>query len=248
MRGLLRLADDVSALPDALSTPLSARVTVLASDAVTAHAGALGLRPGAVVAAGTGVVALGTDLVRTWKLVDGWGHLLGDCGGGAWIGSAGLRAALRAYDRRPGGSRALVDRLVARYGPPEALPRLVHADPSPADRLASFAPDVAAAARDGDPVAKGIWERAGRHLAETAAAALIDGVPPVASWAGALFSAGALLSRPFHETLRGLRPEVTIVPPRGGPLDGAETLARTACDNPGRLQTALPYIRLLERS
>ncbi len=112
MRGLLRLADDLSALRKTLSTPLGARVTVLAADAVTAHVGALRLEPGAVVAAGTGVVALGTDLERRWKLVDGWGHLLGDCGGGAWIGGAGLRAALRAHDGRPGGSQALLDPLV----------------------------------------------------------------------------------------------------------------------------------------
>ena len=247
MRGLLRLADDLSALRKTLSTPLGARVTVLAADAVTAHVGALRLEPGAVVAAGTGVVALGTDLERRWKLVDGWGHLLGDCGGGAWIGGAGLRAALRAHDGRPGGSPALLDRLVARYGPPEALPWQVYPHPNPAKVLAAFATQVAAAARDGDAVAAGIWEQASHHLAETAATALVDGVPPTASWSGGLFSADdELLSGPFRRALTRLRPDVVIVPPHGDPLDGAETLARLALDAPQRLRAAAPYVRLLD--
>ena len=62
-----------------------------------------GRGPVPCVAAGTGLIAIGTDLTR-WRRADGWGHLLGDCGSGAWIGRAGLEAALRAYDGRPGGS------------------------------------------------------------------------------------------------------------------------------------------------
>jgi N-acetylglucosamine kinase-like BadF-type ATPase len=79
---------------------------------VTAYAGALGQSPGGVVAAGTGLIALGTDL-DTRRRADGWGHLLGDCGGGAWIGRAGLEAALRAHDGRAGGSRPLLERMEA---------------------------------------------------------------------------------------------------------------------------------------
>ncbi|KOG91913.1 ATPase, partial [Streptomyces varsoviensis] len=69
-----------------------------------AYAGALGQRPGAVVAGGTGMIAIGSDLSREggWRRADGWGHLLGDLGGGAWIGQAGLTAALRAHDGRTG--------------------------------------------------------------------------------------------------------------------------------------------------
>ncbi|MET9624146.1 BadF/BadG/BcrA/BcrD ATPase family protein, partial [Streptomyces sp. NPDC006464] len=102
--GMATLGDELRAeLPGALERALGVRTLVLAADAVTAYAGALGQRPGAVVAAGTGMIALGTDLVA-WRRADGWGHLLGDCGGGAWIGRAGLEAAMRAYDGRRGGS------------------------------------------------------------------------------------------------------------------------------------------------
>lgn len=100
--GLSTLGEALRAkLPGALEREFGVGQVALVADAVTAYAGALGSTPGAVVAAGTGLIAIGTDLTR-WRRADGWGHLLGDCGSGAWIGRAGLEAALRAYDGRPG--------------------------------------------------------------------------------------------------------------------------------------------------
>ncbi|WP_307829233.1 BadF/BadG/BcrA/BcrD ATPase family protein, partial [Streptomyces clavuligerus] len=147
----------------------------LASDAVTAYAGALGQRPGAVVAGGTGMVALGTDLTR-WRRADGWGHLLGDCGGGAWIGRAGLEAALRAHDGREGGSPALLAAAESAFGPARELPDRVYPRPDRPAVLASFAPEVGRCAADGDAVAARILALAARHVAE-AAGAVCPGVP-----------------------------------------------------------------------
>ncbi|WP_443056376.1 BadF/BadG/BcrA/BcrD ATPase family protein [Streptomyces sp. MUM 178J] len=165
-------------LPGALRADLGVRSTALAADGVTAYAGALGQRPGAVVAAGTGVIALGTDL-SGWRRADGWGHLLGDAGGGAWIGRAGLEAALRAHDGRRGGSAALLSHAEAAFGPAEELPERLYPRPDRPAVLASFAPRVAACAED-DPVAAGILAEAARHIADTAAAVC----PPAVRAAG----------------------------------------------------------------
>ncbi|MDF2847904.1 MAG: hypothetical protein K0R97_1886 [Oerskovia sp.] len=75
--GVATLVPDPTAVHDALRASLGAERTAVAADAVTAHLGALGGRAGAVVAVGTGTIALGTDLAGTWRRVDGWGHLLG---------------------------------------------------------------------------------------------------------------------------------------------------------------------------
>ncbi|MGW2598395.1 N-acetylglucosamine kinase [Streptomyces klenkii] len=160
-----------AALPSALREALGVRKLALATDAVTAYAGALGQRPGAVVAAGTGLIAVGTDLTSEggWRRADGWGHLLGDCGSGAWIGRAGLEAAMRAYDGRAGGSHALLERLRAVFGPPPELPAALYPRADRPAVLASFAPEVARCA-PADPVAVGILRRAARHIAEAAAA------------------------------------------------------------------------------
>ena len=80
-----------------------------------AHAGALDGEPGVVLIAGTGVVALAIGADGALRTADGWGPWLGDEGGGAWIGAAGLRTALRAHDGR-GRSTTLLDAARARFG------------------------------------------------------------------------------------------------------------------------------------
>ncbi|MFT2015346.1 N-acetylglucosamine kinase [Streptomyces sp. 796.1] len=176
--GMATLGDDLRArLPDALAAAVGLERLALAADGVTAYAGALGQQPGAVVAAGTGLIALGTGPTdgprASWRRVDGWGHLLGDCGSGAWIGRAGLEAALRAHDGRAGGSAALLERLTAVFGPPAELPGLLYPRPDRPAVLASFAPEVGRCAT-ACPVAAGILHEAADHIARAARAAHPD--------------------------------------------------------------------------
>ncbi|GKQ39310.1 N-acetylglucosamine kinase [Streptomyces sp. A012304] len=222
--GFSTLGDALRAeLPGALAREFGVRRTVLAADAVTAYAGALGSRPGAVVAAGTGLIAIGTDLT-TWRRADGWGHLLGDCGGGAWIGRAGLEAALRAYDGRAGGSGALLAGAEEQFGPLPGLPGLFYPRPDRAAVLASFAPRVAACA-PGDPVAADILRTAARHMADSAAAVCpADGEPHVAV-TGGLFAIGDPLLVPLREEMTRRLPHARWVTAGGDPLDGAARLA-----------------------
>ncbi|MBZ6474940.1 N-acetylglucosamine kinase [Streptomyces griseocarneus] len=230
--GMAMLGDDLRAvLPDALRDALGTDRLALASDAVTAYAGALGQRPGVVVAAGTGLVALGTDLSAEggWRRADGWGHLLGDCGGGAWIGRAGLEAALRAYDGRTGGSPALLARSEAVFGPAPRLPGLLYPRPDRPAVLASFAPEVGRCAPD-DPVAAGILRAAARHIAAAAAAACPAQAADVAL-TGGLFGLGDQLLTPLHHELQLQLPGVRRVVTQGDPLAGAVTVATALARN-----------------
>ncbi|WP_240528759.1 N-acetylglucosamine kinase [Streptomyces humi] len=222
--GLATLGDALrTELPGALARELGVRTVALAADAVTAYAGALGPRPGAVIAAGTGLIAIGTDL-SGWRRADGWGHLLGDCGGGAWIGRAGLEAALRAFDGRDGGSAVLRARAEERFGPLAGLPGLLYPRSDRSAVLASFAPQVADSAAD-DPVAAGILRAAARHMAESAAAVCpAEGAPRVAV-TGGLFKLGDPLLVPLAEELTALLPHARRVPAAGDPLHGAVRVA-----------------------
>ncbi|MFB8086227.1 N-acetylglucosamine kinase [Streptomyces sp. NPDC055992] len=227
--GMATLGDELrAALPGALADALGVRRIALAADAVTAYAGAVGQRPGAVVAAGTGLIALGTDLTA-WRRADGWGHLLGDSGGGAWIGRAGLDAAMRAYDGRRGGSSALLARLEAVFGPPQELPGLLYPRADRPALLASFAPEVAACA-DRDPVAEGILHTAAAHIAEAAAAvcpeAKADEEAYEVALTGGLFRMGEPLLVPLREELARLLPRARAVPGSGDPLIGALRIAQ----------------------
>ncbi|MCT2591393.1 ATPase [Streptomyces sp. N2-109] len=235
--GMATLGEELRAvLPTALRESLGVRRLALAADAVTAYAGALGERPGVVVAAGTGMIALGTDL-RSWRRVDGWGHLLGDCGSGAWIGRAGLEAALRAHDGRTGGSAALLRRAERLLGPAGGLPGALYPRTDRAAVLASFAPEVARCAVDGadgppDPVAADILRRAAAEIASSAAAACPpadaagqgDQAPAVAL-TGGLFRTGEALLGPLREEFAAQLPHARAAVPAGDPLDGALLIA-----------------------
>ncbi|MEU7826275.1 BadF/BadG/BcrA/BcrD ATPase family protein [Catellatospora sp. NPDC049133] len=213
---------------------------LLCSDVLTSHIGALGTGGGVVVAAGTGAIALGSDSRGTWRRSDGWGTLLGDSGGGAWIGRTGIDAALRSHDGRPGGSPALLDALNARYGSPAALVHAVASRPDRGALLAGFARDVAVAAV-ADPVAYRILRTAGRHLADTLLAALPPGAPPHAAAVGNLLHAGPPLTTALTDRLTARAPHIRLLTPAGTSLDGAVTLAAAA------VHQALPPGADLER-
>lgn len=222
--GLTTLGEALRAeLPDALGREFGVQDVALVADAVTAYVGALGPTPGAVVAAGTGLIAIGTDLTR-WRRADGWGHLLGDCGSGAWIGRAGLEAALRAHDGRPGGSAGLLARAEELFGAMPGLPGLLYPRPDRPAVLASFAPQVAACAPD-DLVAADILQTAARHMAESAAAVCpAEGTPQVAL-TGGLFKIGDALLVPLHEELSKRLPHARPVAAAGDPLHGSVRIA-----------------------
>ncbi|HEY5246978.1 MAG TPA: BadF/BadG/BcrA/BcrD ATPase family protein [Dermatophilaceae bacterium] len=237
MRGLLGLTEPEDVVRQVHSRLGPAR-TVVASDAVTSLVGALGaVRPGAVLAAGSGVVALATDFADVWRMVDGWGHVLADRGSGAWIGLEGLRAALATEDRVPGGSQLLHEAAVLAWGEPRLWPRLVMTTPDAQARLAGFAPVVAGlAGRDG--VAAQLVAMAARHLADTleSAAASVSGAPVTA--VGGLFQSPEV-SAAFAQEIR--RRGIHLTAAAGTALDGALALGRYVVDG-GALAARAPYL------
>jgi len=138
-------------------------------DAVLA---AEGIEEGFVAMAGTGSFAHLRWQGRDWH-ADGYGPLLGDRGGGYAIGREVLRAAIRAHEA-PRHATRLVDLVAEELNFTGSLKEL----PSylisfglrvMADRtsVARFARVADRAARDGDPCARAILERAAEDLAET---------------------------------------------------------------------------------
>lgn len=257
--GLATLVADPDALADTLAGRLRAyrvsnahsgvrpapRVAV-AIDAVTAHLGALGGADGAVVALGTGAIALGRS-GADWRRVDGWGHLLGDRGGGAWIGMRGLQLALRAADGVDPSGAALLGAARERFGDPLAWPAQLYTRDDRAGIMAAFATDVVALAehdrRGGpDPVAVELVLEAGREAARSALAALRADQAAVVTATGGLIRGSRLLAAAFSEELTRLRPAAREVPAVGDPLDGALALAGLAVR--GEAAAAEPFLWL----
>jgi N-acetylmuramic acid 6-phosphate etherase len=215
--GALAAPEAARALAGELAAALGTSAVLVTSDAILAHAGALGGEPGVVLVAGTGAVAVALDAAGRLALADGAGPWLGDEGGGAWIGLAGLRAALRAHDGR-GAPTALGEAARARFGDLAQLPRALGAEP--VATAAAFAPDVARAAAGGDGVAAAILADAARALAGAVGAA--------ARGAGAVSITGGLvaLGEPLLGPLRAALAPLRLRPAAGTPLEGARVLAR----------------------
>ena len=198
------------------------RRIALCGDAVGAVVGAVGaVRPGAVVAAGTGTVAFATDFDHIWHRVDAWGHVLGDRGSSAWVGLRALEAALLTYDGVELGGEALLAAATERLGPPDGWPRIVMTRSDAVAVLAGLAPAVTSLAPT-DAEAARICADAGRELARSLAAAA-SGIPGVCvSRTGGLFAAPAVLL-PFETEAAALG--LDVQPPVGTGLDGAVLLA-----------------------
>lgn len=243
-RGLLFLSDPAQVVA-AVSAGLGARRTAVVSDAVASLVGALGsVRPGAVVAAGTGAVAFGSDFgsadTSVWRLVDGWGHVLGDRGSAASIGLLGLRAGLRFRDGLPDGSERLLVLGESAFGPTSHWPRQVMTGADAPQLLASFAPRVVEAASAGDQQSVAICREAGEALA----ASLLSAASGIES--PTLVATGGLLdAEPVHASLEAAvrAASASFTPAVGGALDGALHLA-TLLGETGTVPRHPAYVHL----
>lgn len=211
---------------------VSGAAVVVASDVVTAHAGALDGAAGVLLIAGTGAAALGID-ADSARLVDGWGPELGDFGSGSWLGREALRAVMRADDGLASRT-ALTEAIAEPIGAVTDIQAwLAGGDPLPR-RLATLAPLVLDAAQSGDVVAGAIVTEGIRLLTATAAASSVLTADVVLH--GGLTDHAWFRERlTFSLQAAGRR----VVPARGDALDGALLLAH---------RTDLPHERFVHRA
>jgi glucosamine kinase len=213
-----------------LLTRHGVREVAVAHDATTSYLGALGDQPGAVIAAGTGVVTLAVG--RTVARVDGWGYLIGDAGSAFWIGRAGMDAAMRGYDRR-GQLTPLTGRLEQMFSDLSQAYVELQSDERRVSRIADFARVVDELAAS-DPVSAGIIDAAAAELSESVLAGLrrvcLREEPKVCALGQVLRSTN-IRSR-FVRYLRMQWPNLELTEPLGNALDGAAALADLRVSSP----------------
>ncbi|MEI3865874.1 BadF/BadG/BcrA/BcrD ATPase family protein [Microbacterium sp. CCNWLW134] len=230
--GLTEAESDAASLRAAVAAESPDRV-LLAHDSVTSYLGALGDRPGAVVAAGTGVVTLAVGRHRVAR-VDGWGNIMGDAGSGYWIGREALEAVMRAYDGR--GRLTALSTLVAERWPEveSAYIELQGADDRVA-QIAALARGVAELAAD-DAVAADICRRAAAELALSVATALDrvaddPGAEAQVAAIGGVFRA-EVIREGFARELALRHPRAVVRRAQGAGVDGTAELARLGPGHP----------------
>ena len=224
-----------------LCEPHGVESVVLAHDAITSFLGAVGDRSGVVVAAGTGAITFGVGAENIAR-VDGWGNVMGDAGGGYWIGREALDAVLRAHDGR-GPATELTGIVQHRFPDLEGAYIELQTDADWVRIVASFAQGVVALS-DRDPVAATICAEAGRQLAHAAATAVERigeaGRPnPLISLVGGILAGGAVRDS-CVAALQVRWPAFVPFPAEGNALDGAAALGALSPTHPlsGRIAKA----------
>ncbi|MFD5823523.1 N-acetylglucosamine kinase [Nesterenkonia xinjiangensis] len=208
----------------------------LAHDSVTAGLSALGRSRGAVMAAGTGAVALGVGQ-RSVARVDGWGNVMGDAGSAYWIGRSALDAVMRAHDGR-GPQTTFTAAAVRRWPDIESAYLQLQNDADRVSTVAAFAREVSRHA-DTDPVCAEICRRAGRELAHTVLTALRrvgeprGGEPTLVASTGGVFGSSHVREE-FSAHLHRSLPQVRLLDSEAEGVDGAAHMAQLPEDHPLR--------------
>lgn len=217
---------------------------LIVNDALIALVAGAGDGPGVVVVAGTGSIAYGRDAAGRAARAGGWGYILGDEGGGFWIGRSALAAVVRQSDGR-GPATALTDLVLAelQLASPTELIEVIYERGLHRHTIARIAGVVERAAEAGDAVAAEILRRAAIELS-TAAASVItrlgmrgDAFPTVL--AGGILKGIPALAADVRARIAEVAPRSEITLLQLEPAVGAVRLALLAA----RGRVSLPSYR-----
>jgi N-acetylglucosamine kinase-like BadF-type ATPase len=206
---------------------------VVVNDALVALVAGAGDAAGIVVVAGTGSIAYGRDAAGRAARAGGWGYLLGDEGGGFWIGRAALTAVVRQFDGR--GPATLLTPLILEHlgisGPNELIHEIYYRDVH-RHTIAGIAGLVQRAMNNGDAIAADIIERAGGELAAAASSVItrleMRGDAFATVLAGGIFRGIPWLVSDVTRRLSEIAPRAHVRPLDVEPAIGAVRLALAA--------------------
>jgi N-acetylmuramic acid 6-phosphate etherase len=198
---------------------------VAGSDRESGLAAALGRGDGIAVNAGTGASVTGRRGERIEK-AGGWGHILGDAGGGYFLSVQALRLILREYDLHRGEAQftASILRALSLNSRDELVRWAQTADKM---EIATLSPIVFEAARNGDPNVVKIIEEGAEVLTEYAGAVAsrLGLLAPKVILLGGLFQRDSLYVAAFRRKLKKNLSDARVGMSEQSPELGAAWLA-----------------------
>ena len=202
------------------------------NDGYIAWAGALECKPGIVMIAGSGSIALGVNHNRKVARAGGWGYLFGDEGGGFGIARDALKMTLHSIDvNQP------IESFVSAFEeefpeiPIQLLSKAFYAGDIDRPRVARVTRKLAVLASQGDRPALELFRSSARMLAckILGTARKLDWPSSTIPWSpvGGVFNSGSVILTPIQEYLELLdgKGEYQMIPPALPPVAGAALLA-----------------------
>jgi N-acetylmuramic acid 6-phosphate etherase len=198
---------------------------VVGSDRDSGLAAGLGRSDGIVVNAGTGASVTGRRGDRIEK-AGGWGHILGDTGGGYFLSVQALRLILREYDLHRGEAQFTADilRALSLNSRDDLVRWAQNADKM---EIATIAPIVFDAATKGDANAVKIIEEGAGVLSEytEAVATRLHLLAPKVILLGGLFQRDSVYTHAYRRKLKKQMPDARVAMSEQSPELGAAWLA-----------------------
>jgi N-acetylmuramic acid 6-phosphate etherase len=198
---------------------------VVGSDRDSGLAAALGHGDGIVVNAGSGSSITGRRDKRI-ENTGGWGHILGDVGGGYYLSLQALRLILREYDLHRG--EVQFTSKILRALSLSSLDELVRwAQTADKMEVAMLAPVVFEAVASGDARVMEIIEEGARVLCEytEAVATRLHVLAPKVVLLGGLFQRDSIYNHAFRRRLKKTLPDARVANSERAPEFGAAWLA-----------------------
>ena len=197
----------------------------VASDYEIALIGAHGRRYGILILSGTGSSAFGINGAGDSAHSGGWGYLIGDEGGGYWLGIQTLKALTKiadGFEKKTGLYQKIFHYLDISH--PDDLISWTYNPERKNRKIAQIAELLLEVASSGDPVAKKIVERGAEHLFQLYLN-LVDRLnftdPPV-MFAGGLLTSETILQQLLMKKI-GLKHSPS---PKYSPVAGAALMAQ----------------------
>ncbi|HEX4706539.1 MAG TPA: N-acetylmuramic acid 6-phosphate etherase [Candidatus Udaeobacter sp.] len=198
---------------------------VTGSDRDSGLAAALDCADGIVVNAGSGSSVTGRRGDRTER-AGGWGHILGDAGGGYFLSVQALRLVLREHDLNRGDMpfATAILRALSLNDLDELVRWVQTADKM---EIATLAPVVFQAATQGDERMMAIIEEGARVLCDytEAVASRLHMLAPKVVLIGGLFHRDSLYTHAFRRRLKKNLPDARVTVAERAPELGAALLA-----------------------
>lgn len=218
-------------MQDALERALDIEHMELVTDAKAALTGALDGKPGVIVIAGTGSIALGVNAAGEEARSGGYGPTFSDEGSAYDISRRALKAIAAACEGRAPETR-LSERFFRELGIASAtdLPSVIYTEDARPAKIAALAEVVAEVAQAGDEVARQILAEAGAELGQLAVSVIqrlgLEGERFRVAFVGSVFNAGDSLFEPFRRAILAVAPRAEISEPVHPPTMGAVKLAQ----------------------
>jgi len=202
---------------------------IVVNDGVACLTGALLDKPGILINAGTGSIAIGKDNDGNILRAGGWDYIIGDEGSGYWIYMEFIKTALLKYDQNVDDPIITVVKKYFKLSTINEILNYIYNEDFNKEEIAAFAEKVAELAENGNQIALNIYKDAGTKLAELVKiiynkANYNDNV--LLTYNGSIFKSFSLFKNEFFHYLNSNNINYSWCEPEREPEAGAVILAK----------------------